>query len=226
MKPHCKLISGLASVLMIFGMAHFTGSALADPDPPATEKQESKTETGKKFDHPTEQLQLYLDAFHYVKNKPAMQMEVHHYCGVVNPDLTQCALYDKNTKNAHLIGIEYVISDKLYNQLSATEKNFWHPHPYEIKSGQLIAPELSGSEEHTLMNKLYRTHGKTWHLWDPMQKKLPVGNPDLMWSFTKDGQLKASLLTQRDKRFGISSPQKKSARADIPMQAKAAHTKK
>lgn len=192
--------------------------AIAEPAaPPTTEAHGNRAEQGKKVLHPVEQLQLYLDAFHYVKNKPAMQMEAHHYCGAVKADLTQCALYDKSAPNARLIGIEYVVSNKLYKQLSATEKNYWHPHPYEVKSGQLIAPELSDTEEHALMNTLYHTHGKTWHLWDPLHSKLPTGTPDLMWAFTKDGQLNAKLLSQRDQRLGISSQKKKAARKDIPV---------
>ncbi len=37
-------------------------------------------------------------------------MEAHHYCRVVNDDLLQCVLFDGNTRDANLIGIEYIIS--------------------------------------------------------------------------------------------------------------------
>ncbi|MFL6575217.1 MAG: DUF1264 domain-containing protein, partial [Povalibacter sp.] len=44
---------------------------------------------------------------------------------------------------------------------------------------------------------------------------LPIGIPMLMMGFTQDGQLNEQLLTERDKRFGVSSAQNRERRADI-----------
>ena len=73
---------------------------------------------------------------------PCHQMEAHHYCKKLNEDFSQCLLYDGNTKNANLTGIEYIISEKLFQSLTPEESKYWHPHNYEILSGQLVAPGL------------------------------------------------------------------------------------
>lgn len=41
-------------------------------------------------------------------------------------------------------GLEYIISEKLYNTLPTDEKAYWHPLNYEILSGQLRRPGLPG----------------------------------------------------------------------------------
>lgn len=73
---------------------------------------------------------------------PCHQMEAHHYCKKLNEDFSQCLLYDGNTKNANLTGIEYIISEKLFQSLLPEETQYWHPHNYEILSGQLVAPGI------------------------------------------------------------------------------------
>jgi Protein of unknown function (DUF1264) len=37
----------------------------------------------------------------------------------------QCVIYDSNKKDARLIGIEYLISEDLFNSLDDEEKQFW-----------------------------------------------------------------------------------------------------
>jgi hypothetical protein len=68
------------------------------------------------------------------------------------------------------------------------------------------------------MEKLISTYGKTIHTWHTdQQRTLPLGSPMIMMGMTKDGQLRQELLTERDKRFNISTAKKKKNRADIPM---------
>ena len=89
-----------------------------------------------------------------------------------------------------------------------------------MKSGTLIAPGIPDVAEHELMEKLVSTYGKIIHTWHTdQQRELPVGAPMIMMGFTKDGQLKPALLAGRDKRFGISSAEKRKQREDIPMPA-------
>jgi Protein of unknown function (DUF1264) len=71
---------------------------------------------------PVEKIAMYLNGFHVSQDDPKMQMEAHHYCNQANEDLAQCLLFDGNTADARMIGIEYVISEKLYNTLPAGEK--------------------------------------------------------------------------------------------------------
>jgi Protein of unknown function (DUF1264) len=43
----------------------------------------------------------------------------------------QCLLYDSTEKNARLLGVEYIISDRLYRELPEVEKKYWHPQSIE-----------------------------------------------------------------------------------------------
>ncbi len=89
---------------------------------------------------PLKGFDVYVVGFHCPKNQPDEQMEAHHYCRVVNDDLLQCVLFDGNTRQANLIGIEYIASEKLFAALPEPEKAYWHPHNFELLSGQLVAP--------------------------------------------------------------------------------------
>src|SRR3954469_5536228 len=86
---------------------------------------------------PVGKISMYLDGFHVAKDDPRMQMEAHHYCNQVNEDFAQCVLFDGNKADARMTGIEYIISEQLYTTLPAGEKAYWHPHNYEILSGEL-----------------------------------------------------------------------------------------
>jgi hypothetical protein len=80
-------------------------------------------------------------------------------------DFTQSVLYDGNGKNAKMVGVEYIISERLYNKLNEEEKLFWHPHAFDVISGTLLAPGLPSFVEKNLMKDLVRTYGKAWMLW-------------------------------------------------------------
>ncbi len=62
-------------------------------------------------DAPMRGFDVYVVGFHCAKGEPDFQMEAHHFCRVVNDDLLQCVLFDGNTKDANLIGIEYIVSE-------------------------------------------------------------------------------------------------------------------
>jgi hypothetical protein len=165
---------------------------------------------------PVEALNAYLDGFHFYSGNMKGQMEAHHYCANLNEDLIQCVIYDGNVKEARLMGVEYIVSAKLFATLPAPEKAMWHSHVHEVKSGQLIAPGIPEVAEHELMEKLVGTYGKTFHTWHTdMQQELPIGVPQLMMGFTADGQIDPSLVAARDQRFGVSTEKKKADRADI-----------
>lgn len=165
---------------------------------------------------PIDALNAYLDGFHFYNGHPDMQMEAHHYCSILNEEVIQCVIYDGNVKDAKLMGVEYIISQRLFAGLPGAEKALWHSHAHEVKSGQLIAPGIPAPAEHALMAKLASTYGKTWHTWHTdLDKTLPLGVPQLMMGFTADGQADPRMVADRDKRFGISSAEQKHKRADI-----------
>ncbi len=167
---------------------------------------------------PISKLEIYLNGFHFYNGHMQSQMEAHHYCSKLNEDLTQCVIFDGNGDSAKIMGVEYILSEKLFKTLPADEKKLWHSHRYEVKSGSLIAPGLPNLAEHELMETIVTTYGKTWHTWHTDQDlRLPYGSPALMMGFTQDGQLHKSLEQDRDHRFKVSTADKKTNRADIPV---------
>jgi hypothetical protein len=169
---------------------------------------------------PIGSINAYLDGFHFYNGRMSEQMEAHHYCSILNEDVIQCVIFDGNVKDAKLMGVEYIVSEKLFAGLPAKEKSMWHSHVHEVKSGQLIAPGIPEVAEHALMQKLVGTYGKTWHTWHTdLDMELPLGVPQLMMGFTADGQHDPQMVAARDERFGISSQAKRNDRADIPTPA-------
>jgi hypothetical protein len=166
---------------------------------------------------PIEALNAYLDGFHFYNGKMDAQMEAHHYCSILNDDVIQCVIYDGNVRDAKIMGVEYIISAKLFAALPAPEKSMWHSHVHEVKSGQLVAPGIPQMAERELMEKLVHTYGKTWHTWHTdLDKELPLGVPQLMMGFTADGQADPAMIAERDRRFGIDSHDKRRDRQGIP----------
>lgn len=77
-------------------------------------------------------------------------VHAHHYCTHLSPDFHQCVIYDSDERDAKLIGIEYIVSEKVHlgfvvsQDLSQSpvqvfetfpmeEKKFWHSHKYEVR---------------------------------------------------------------------------------------------
>jgi hypothetical protein len=159
---------------------------------------------------PIDRISIYLVGFHPSKEHPQLQMESHHYCDQVNEDFAQCVLYDGNTKDARLHGVEYIVSEKLYATLPAGEKAYWHPHNYEILSGQLRLPGLPDAAEGETLRRKLNSYGKTWHFWktgvygEPAES-MPLGPPHLAWSFNRDGEAKQGMVEERDSRMKLDS---------------------
>jgi hypothetical protein len=135
---------------------------------------------------PAAALDIHLVGLHPMKDAPEQQMLAHHYCRQLNEDMLQCILFDGASREARLTGVEYIISEKLFETLPEAERAYWHPHNAEILSGQLVAPGLPAPAEHALMKSKVNSYGKTWHLWNtgaPGQTAdaLPLGPPMLAW---------------------------------------------
>lgn len=167
---------------------------------------------------PMKAIDSYIDGFHAMKDNPGHTMEAHHFCRAGNEEFMQCVIFDANTANANLVGIEYIISERLFETLPAEERALWHPHNYEILSGQLVAPGLPEVAEQAFLEKKMNSYGKTWHTWDtgaPERKTLPLGPPMLAWSFNADLELDPDVVRERDKRMNIDSEQKRTARSGM-----------
>lgn len=197
-----------------------TSSNVEAPGDKKTAKDKLLT-TGAKVmqgEAPLKQFSTYLDGFHFYNGNMNAQMEAHHYVSQLNEDVYQAIIFDGNGKDAKIMGIEYIISARMFKTLTTEEKRLWHSHGFEVSSGSLIAPGIPDMTEHELMEKLISTYGKTIHTWHTDQERmLPVGAPMIMMGFTKEGQLHPGLLADRDKRFSISTGKKKAHRRDIAM---------
>ncbi|SDA15513.1 Protein of unknown function [Nitrosospira sp. Nsp18] len=193
---------------------------------PAGEEKMAKTralELGAKLlqgKSPLKPFDIYLVGFHPMKDSPEDQMEAHHYCHQVNEDFAQCVLFDDNTEEANLNGIEYIISEKLFAALPEAERKYWHPHNGEILTGQLVAPGIPKAAEKELMKGKMNSYGKTWHVWNTGYEgnpgdKMPLGVPMLGWSFNRDGEAIPGLVEKRDKKLKLNSSEERRRRADL-----------
>ncbi|RYY30843.1 MAG: DUF1264 domain-containing protein [Chitinophagaceae bacterium] len=213
----CTVYIGILALLACGG-----GNTESNVQTPGAEKSgKSKVlETGAELlqsKSPLAAINAYLDGFHFYNGNINAQMEAHHYVSQLNEDVHQAIIYDGNTRHAKIMGVEYIISERLFATLPEEEKKLWHSHHYEVKSGELIAPGIPEVAEHELMEKLVSTYGKTIHTWHTDQERtLPLGSPMIMMGFTKDGQLKKELIEGRDKRFNVSTAEKRENRKDIP----------
>ena len=179
-------------------------TALAAPHRNAASAPGGKSQGPLDVDH------IWLCGIHSAKKNPKIQMIAQHYCAAHSSDahgdtMIQCVLFDTTDKNAKLLGVEYVITDKTYRQLPDEEKQYWHPHTYEVLGGMLIAPDLEAEEEQKLMKTILTTWGKAWHTWPDPKSAVPLGEPFLIWSLTGDGQADQRLVEQRDGEFNVST---------------------
>jgi hypothetical protein len=63
----------------------------------------------------------------------------------------------------------------------------------------------------------YTLYGKAYHLWQTDKgNELPLGEPQLMTSYTADGQLDVTKLEARDERFQTNYRDKRESRKNIP----------
>ena len=186
-------------LLGVLGAAGLAGAGGATPAA-ADHEADGGKEVG-----PANRPHLYLCAFHLAKKDPSFLVEAHHYCSPVADGVHQCIIYDSAGRNARILGVEYIITDAIYRTLPDGERKYYHPHSYEILSGLLVAPGMAAEAEDKLLSGLITTWGKTWHTWPDPSTALPMGEPLLMWSATRDGQIPDRELAARDRRLGIAT---------------------
>lgn len=120
---------------------------------------------------PVDGYNLHLSALRHVFDDPSLR--VQHYCKPNNKIVFVCQLYDSTSRNATLIGIEYIITADQYKSLPNREKPNWIDITHAQGSDPMF-PELSPAQVKALfMGKLIGTHGKVIITWDP-RDKLPA----------------------------------------------------
>lgn len=147
-----------------------------------------------------------VDGFHAERDDPSRQSASQLACSTVNDDLTQCLILD----GERIVGVEYVVSARGFEKLSAAEQALWHPHNYEVLSGQLVAPGLPDVVERAVLHRFVNSWGKGVRLWNHgvlghTADNLPVGEPTLLWSFNADGEINPQLVADRRRRLDVDT---------------------
>lgn len=156
-------------------------------------------------------------AFHRYHDDPGRQVEAHHYCSHLSENVMQCVIYDAcDTRSAKLIGVEYVIGHEVFATLPDEEKQYWHPHVYEVQSGLITLPGVPNMAEDKIMARLINTYGKTWHMWQVDRgDTLPIGPAKLMSTFYKPEDVNWDMVKKRDLKYGLHTEDLAKRRADM-----------
>lgn len=111
----------------------------------------------------------------------APTLDVYNYCSASSGRiLASCLLFDGNTKNAALIGIEYVISAKHYASLPDREKPNWTPVSVEEATDvDLRFPYLTPQQLQGLSKQFEGAYAKLIITWNP-NDKLPQYPPQVV----------------------------------------------
>jgi hypothetical protein len=185
------------------------------------ERESAKTRAGESMASmiqsftPLKQFDTYVTSIRCYGNNPKRQIPVHEYIMHINEDVMQALIMDSDKAGAKIIGVEYIISERLYNQLPEDEKKYWYSHGYEIKSGAMVAPRMPMAMEHKLMSDMAPTYGKTIALWQVEKDRLPMGLPQFMFAPNSDTILDYELLRKRDRLLGIDTEKERKNREDI-----------
>jgi Protein of unknown function (DUF1264) len=109
----------------------------------------------------------HLNAVRHIFDDPSLRVE--HFCKPHDRIMMVCQLYDSNSANATLIGIEYIITQEQYDSLPNREKPYWHAHREEFSPTRADPrmPELSPDQARAEMAKMLSTWGKVIITWVP-----------------------------------------------------------
>jgi len=183
--------------------------------PEPREEQPRQAQQQEQGEYPSSAFNMHIVGAHWNPVDVKEQRIVHHYCNIVDPrtNLIQCALYDGNSTDARLIGIEYVVSRETAAQMPVEERKLWHSHAYEVRSGLLTVPELEGEEEMNFLSNFANSYGKIYHTW--RHTDLPTGIASIDMSFTADGQINPELSEAADALAGTTARERAEEREDI-----------
>ena len=111
--------------------------------------------------------QGHLNAVRHNFDDPSLRVE--HFCKPHDSIMMVCQLYDSNSANATLIGIEYMITQEQYDSLPNREKPYWHAHREELRPERAdpMMPELTPEQAQAEMAKMFPTWGKVIITWIP-----------------------------------------------------------
>ena len=117
-----------------------------------------------------------LTAVRHVFDDPTLR--VWHFCKPNDKIMMVCQLYDSNSPNATLIGVEYMITADAYKNLPDREKPNWHYHNEEFAPNRADPklPMLSEQQQNVTLKNLEESFGKVIITWNP-NDKAPIFPP-------------------------------------------------
>ncbi|QHO49125.1 hypothetical protein S83_001080 [Arachis hypogaea] len=112
--------------------------------------------------------------------------------------------------NKGVPGVEYIISDRIFENLPDEEKKLWHSYTYEVKLGLLISSRVLEIIAMPELENLAKSCGKFWCTWQADRgDRIPLGAPALMISPQPQGVkprlVRPDLVHQRDAKYHVSS---------------------
>nr|GEU83824.1 hypothetical protein [Tanacetum cinerariifolium] len=95
---------------------------------------------------PIKQMSQHVCTFALYSQDKSRQIETHHFVTRINQDFLQCAVYDSDDASGRLIGVEYIVSDKIFDTLSPDEQKLWHSHAHEwVRCNAIVLDWILGS---------------------------------------------------------------------------------
>ncbi|XAR66617.1 hypothetical protein NMG60_11012905 [Bertholletia excelsa] len=175
---------------------------------------------------PVKQTKQHACTFALYSHDMTRQIETHHFITRLNQDFLQCAVYDSNDAHARLIGIEYIISDSIFETLPTEEQKlctlmrtrFCNFSSFWIKLGLWVNPGVPEMVMKTEMENLAKTYGKFWCTWQVDRgDKLPLGAPALVMSpqAVSEGIVRPDLIEKRNIKYNVSIEALKASRVEI-----------
>ncbi|KAL7089209.1 hypothetical protein ACP275_13G174900 [Erythranthe tilingii] len=167
---------------------------------------------------PIKKMSQHVCTFSIYSHDMTRQIETHHYVTRLNQDFLQSAVYDSDDSSARLIGVEYIVSERIFDTLPPEEQKLWHSHGYEITSGLWVNPGVPEMIQKPEIRDLAKTYGKFWCTWQVDRgDRLPLGAPALMTSpqVLNMGTVTPELVRKRDDKYKISSDELSKTRIDI-----------
>jgi len=162
--------------------------------------------------HPVNAFKTHLNAIACYADDPNKQLIVDKYMAHVNEDVMQTLIFDSDKSDAKLIGLEYTITQKLFNSLPEDEKKLWKSSAHAVLTGNVVAPRMPMVMEHKLMEDLTPTWCKSVATWQVDKFDLPIGHPTYL---AAPVSLKPDLVYERDRRLGVDTDEERRNRADI-----------
>jgi hypothetical protein len=112
---------------------------------------------------------LIVTAVRHVFDDPTLR--VWHFCKP-NDKMMVCQLYDSNSPNATLIGVEYMITADVYKNILDRDKPNWHSHKEEFAPNRADPklPMLNEQQQNATMKTLAESYGRVIIRWNPNDK--------------------------------------------------------